>query len=283
MTEADLIRKPFFWLSLALILLFIFAFSLPDNRLHIIFCQVGQGDAILINYKDKQILVDGGPNKDVLNCLGRNMPFWDRNLEMVILTHPEKDHFTGLIDVFENYKIDYFVSTEVSNNSLGFKEFQKVLLEENYLFYNPQEGDRIKIDSLEFLFLWPRLKMDDENYTGNSLNEISVVFQLSFKKFDVLFTGDISSKTEESLEVSEIEILKVGHHGSKYSTSNIFLDKIKPKLAVICVGKNSFGHPHPDALDRLKKRSIKTLRTDESEVRVITNGYHYQIFPSLLE
>lgn len=277
MTEVDLIRKPFFWLSLVLILLFIFAFSLPDNRLHITFCQVGQGDAILISHKNKQILVDGGPNKDVLNCLGKNMPFWDRNLEMVILTHPEKDHFTGLIDVFENYKIDYFISTEVSNNSLGFREFQKVLLEENTLSYNSQKGDRIKIDPLEFLFLWPELKMNDKNYTGKNLNEISVVFQLSFKKFDVLFTGDISSKTEESLEVSEVEVLKVGHHGSRYSTSNNFLDKIKPKLAVICVGKNSFGHPHPDVLGRLGKRFIKTLRTDDGEVIIVSNGYNYQI------
>lgn len=283
MTEADLIRKPFFWLSLALILLFIFIFSLPDNRLYITFCQVGQGDAILISYKNKQILVDGGPNKDVLNCLGKNMPFWDRNLEMVVLTHPEKDHLTGLIDVFKNYKIDYFISTEVSNSSLGFKEFQRIILEEKPFLFNPQKGDRIKINPLELLFLWPEFKMSDKNYTGKDLNETSVVFQLSFKEFDVLFTGDISSKIEEVLEVSEVEVLKVAHHGSSYSTSNNFLDKIKPKLAVICVGKNRFGHPTTEVLERLKKHSIKVLRTDKSEIKIITDGYYYQVSPSLLE
>jgi len=277
MTEADLIRKPFFWFSSALILLFIFIFSLPDNRLYITFCQVGQGDAILISYRNKQILVDGGPNKDVLNCLGKNMPFWDRNLEMVVLTHPEKDHLTGLIDVFKNYKIDYFISTEVSNSSLGFRELQKVLLEENSFSYHPQKGDRIRISPLELLFLWPELKMNDKNYTGKSLNETSFVFKLSFEKFDVLFTGDIPSKIEEVLEVAEVEVLKVAHHGSNYSSSNIFLDKIKPKLAVICVGKNRFGHPTAEVLERLKKHSIKTLRTDKGEVKIISNGYGYQI------
>jgi len=278
MDETQLAKKPFFWLSLSFILLFAFIFSLPDERLYLVFCQVGQGDAILISHKNNQVLVDGGPNKDVLDCLGENMPFWDRNLEMIILTHPEKDHFTGLIDVFRNYHVDYLVSTEVSNDSLGFKEFQKVVLEKKPFFYNPQKGDRLKIGCLDFLVLWPESKMNDKNFLGKNLNDTSLVLQLSFGKLDVLLTGDISSQIEKLLELSEVEILKVGHHGSRYSTSEEFLVKIKPKLAIICTGKNHFGHPHPDVLERLENSLIRVLRTDkDGSVKIVSDGKNYHV------
>jgi len=275
MKEANLLKKPFFWLFLTFVLILMFVLSLPDGNLHLTFCQVGQGDAILISFKNNQILIDGGPDKKVLDCLSKNMPFWDRTIEMVILTHSEKDHLTGLIDVFKRYQVEQLVSNSVSNNSLAFKEFQKAVLEEKALFYAPQKGDKFLVDAVQFEVLWPEYKVTDKNWQGNNLNEISIVLEFSFGKFDVLFTGDISSKIEQQLELSEVEVLKVSHHGSKFSTSEEFLEKIRPELAIICVGKNRFGHPTTEVLKRLEKYLIKTSRTDEGVVRIVSDGYGY--------
>ncbi len=102
-----------FSLILVLSVVWLAVITFPDNNLHIIACDVGQGDAMLLTYKNFQVLIDGGPNSKVLPCLSGHMPFWDRQIEVVILTHPEADHFIGLIDVFKNYKIKYFLANQV--------------------------------------------------------------------------------------------------------------------------------------------------------------------------
>ncbi len=276
MLEIKFFKNPLFWLFLSLILIWIAFLSLPDRNLHLIFCKVGQGDATLISYRQTQILVDGGPDNSVLDCLAKNMPFWDRNLEMIVLTHPEADHFTGLIEVASRYQIDYFlVNRHLNVSSLGFQKLEELI--DNYKIknYAPKKGDKININPMQLSFLWPPKEMDD----FKNLNDSSLVFYLDFGQFKALLTGDISSKIEEQLNLKglkEIDLLKVAHHGSKFSTSDYFLSQIKPKLAVICVGKNSFGHPHPDVLERLKQKGISYLRTDrESQIEVITDGYNW--------
>lgn len=276
MRETELLKKPIFWLVLALILIWTAVFSLPDKRLHLVFCDVGQGDAILVSYRTTQILIDGGPDNRVLNCLSGNMPFWDRTIEMVILTHPEKDHLTGLIDVFKRYQIEQFVSNSVSSESLVFNKFQEAVLEERALSYAPQKGDKFLVDGVQFRVLWPEYKVTDENWQGNSLNEISIVLELSFANFDILLTGDISSKVEEQLELAEVEVLKVAHHGSKFSTSEDFLKKIKPRLAVISVGKDRFGHPTEEVIRKLRDLDIRILRTDkDGEIEIVSDGQRW--------
>ena len=276
MLEIKFFKNPLFWLFLSLILIWIAFLSLPDRNLHLIFCKVGQGDATLISYRQTQILVDGGPDNSVLDCLAKNMPFWDRNLEMIVLTHPEADHFTGLIEVASRYQIDYFlVNRHLNVSSLGFQKLEELI--DNYKIknYAPKKGDKININPMQLSFLWPPKEMDD----FKNLNDSSLVFYLDFGQFKALLTGDISRKIEEQLilkGLKEIDFLKVAHHGSKFSTSDYFLSQIKPKLAVICVGKNSFGHPHPDVLERLKQKGISYLRTDrESQIEVITDGYNW--------
>lgn len=258
MKELEILKKPLFWLILILILLWGAVFSLPDKQLHLVFCDVGQGDAILISYLQTQVLIDGGPDNKILGCLSKNMPFWDRQIEMVILTHPEEDHAGGLINVFERYGVRYFVS-----NGLG--KSSTVLV---------KAGDQIKIGSLHFLVLWP-----PKDYEINKeLNDSSVVLKLSFGHSQALFTGDISEKIEQQLDLEEIEILKVAHHGSKFSTSEEFLDKIKPKLAVISVGKNNFGHPTQEVLERLKQAGVKVLRTDQQgNIEIVSDGRGWHV------
>jgi len=274
MPEFKFFKNPAFWLFLTLTLIWLAFLSLPDNNLHLVFCQVGQGDANLITYRQTQILVDGGPDNSVLNCLADNMPFWDRKIEMVLLTHPEADHFTGLIEVVERYQVDYLLlNPDLQVSTDGFRELKTLI--DNYQIknYAPKKGDKIEIDPVLMSFIWPPRNLVE----FKNLNDSSLVFKLVFGQFEVLFLGDISSEIEDELEVDEVAVLKVAHHGSKFSTNESFLSKISPKIAVICVGKNRFGHPHPDVLNRLLKQNVKTLRTDQSEVEIISNGIDYQI------
>jgi competence protein ComEC len=280
------IIKVFFLLLLTLpFLLFV---SWPSSKLEFIACDVGQGDAILIQKGYTQVLVDGGPDNKVLECLTENMPFWDRKIEMIVNTHPEKDHFTGLLEVVSRYKVDGFLTTNLYNPSSGFKAFYNKVKEEDILVFTPFKGNKIKLEDFEFQVLWPEKnslqagiwdKEVDKKVLGEftakeiNFNDFSLVLHLRYKDFDAVLTGDIGIAQEKKIikefDFSDIEVLKIAHHGSKYSSSKEFLQAVDPKVAVICVGKNPWGHPRQEVLDLLKSLGIKTLRTDKDEVRLV--------------
>ena len=266
--EINLLKKPLFWLVLLLFLLWTAIFSLPDNKLHLIFCDVGQGDAILISYHQTQVLIDGGPDNRVLSCLSAHLPFWDRQVEMVVLTHPEADHFGGLIDVIKRYSVKYFVSSNSIKTTPAFQELQQQILQKKVLTYSLQEGGEIKIGLLDFLVLWPR-----KDFYDSELNNHSLVLKLVFNHFTALLTGDLSSKFENQLDLTPIEVLKIAHHGSQTSTSQNFLEKVKPKLSIISVGVNKFGQPSPEILNRLNNLKIRISRTDQNgEIEIVSDG-----------
>lgn len=285
----------YFLLSLFLSSLFFFW---PDNKLHLIICDVGQGDAILLQKRFTQVLIDAGPNKKVLECLSNNLPFWDKEIELIVNTHQEKDHLAGLVDVIERYSVNRIVINSLAPETEVFKKFQRQVLEKQIPVYSPKKGDKIKINELEFLVLWPEEKLGDlslwqEELTEKDykdthqvlgafsakMNETSIVLHLRYDKFDAFLTGDIGQDTEDRVEVPQgIEVLKIPHHGSKYSSGEVFLQKVKPALAVIGVGQNPWGHPTKEVLERLKTLGIKVLRTDQDgEVEIITNGQTWQV------
>jgi competence protein ComEC len=298
--ELVLLKKPIFWLMAALALVWVAIFQLPSRELHLIFCDVGQGDAILATFGDTQVLIDGGPNNKVLDCLSHNLPFWDRKIEAIVLTHPDADHLTGLIDVIKRYSVSQFVVNSIMVDSSGFREFREAVLEEGTKIYSPQAGDKIRVGPMGFAVLWPKKKLgnasiwqdqklaENDNlanadilgsatYSGET-NDTSIVLKLSYGDFDALLTGDISTKVDEQLDVSPVEVLKVPHHGSKYSTSEGLLEKLKPSLAIISVGKNSFGHPTSETLERLRARDIKILRTDQAgTIEIISDGKNWGV------
>lgn len=272
MSEAKILKEPLFWLSLFLILICWVLFSLPDGKLHLIFCDVGQGDAILIVHRQTQVLIDGGPDQKVLQCLDQNMPFYDRKIEMIVLTHPEQDHETGLIDVLERYNVRYFVSNGLRKSSATFWELEKVKEEKKVLSASVKTGDRIRIGPLDFSVLWP----SKESFSEKKPNEASVVLQLSFGHFDALLPGDISEKVEKKLDLKNVEVLKVAHHGSRFSTSTSFLEMIKPELAVISVGQNRFGHPTSEVLERLNQAQTRIVRTDKmGMIEIVSDGWQW--------
>ena len=267
------------------------AFSFPDQNLHLIFCDVGQGDAILVVKGKNQILIDSGPGEKVLSCLSEHTPFWDKTLELVILTHPEADHAGGLPSVIERYNVRELVSNSLVTDSGIFQKIREEVVSQKIPVYSPKAGDRIKIANLEIEILYPLEKQGDEivwkteestqvlgAYTGN-LNETSIVGKLKYGNFDVLLTGDMGIKQEAEIEPGEIEVLKIAHHGSKYSSSQEFLEKISPDLAIISVGAtNRYGHPTSEVLKRLSDLAIKILRTDiNGEIEIVSDGKGWRL------
>jgi competence protein ComEC len=282
------LKSFFVALSLALALTLGAVFSLPDDKLHLIFCDVGQGDAILITKGTTQILIDGGPNQKVLTCLANHLPFWDRTIEMVVVTHPDNDHLGGLPDVIGRYNVTQLVSHSLVRDSAIFWTFRDEVIEKKISVYSPKAGDKIQLGGISLEILFPLEKLGDElvwqpeaetkvlgaySYPTNA-NDVSLVSLFSYGDFDALLPGDIGSQNEGVIETDkEIEVLKVAHHGSKYSTSEEFLARLDPDLAVISVGNNSFGHPTSEVLERLRNLGVEILRTDiNGEIEVVSDG-----------
>lgn len=289
-------------LTTGLILLFHFLSSLPDGKLHIVFCDVGQGDAAYIRFPDgRDMLVDGGPNDKVLECLGKHMPFWDHSLDLVVLTHPQNDHLQGLLSVIARYEIGAFVRSDIRNNSEGFDKLLKSL-ESRYVAQRlVTAGSRIGISGVNLQVVWPSreqianmsppvssvgVSLSDPggNILGVSigdLNDGSIVLWLTYRDFDALFSGDADTHVEprihdEALANSPVELLKVPHHGSKTGITKERIDKINPRIAVISVGKNSYGHPSPELLSGLANESRQVLRTDqEGDIEIVSDGEHW--------
>lgn len=259
--------------TLVLTFLFFTLFSLPDRSLHIIACSVGQGDAILLTQKSTQVLIDGGPNNDVLSCLSKHMPFWDKEIELVVLTHPQTDHFTGLIEVFKNYQVDYFLENETKVSTQSYQVLKKVIGGSTTSVINPYTGLRLG-NSLFYLdILHPPSDFNSER----DINDYSIVLGLYFKNFSGLFTGDIEDKYSKLAAtglITKMNYLKVPHHGSKNGLTKDLLEAVSPDIAVISLGKNNrYGHPHLETLTLLNEKGIRILRTDEiGDVEVITDG-----------
>ena len=251
----DLILFSFFSLMVAF---FIFLFSFFDERTKIVFCNVGQGDGAYIRIKNKiDVMIDAGPDKSILSCLGKYMPFWDREIELAFLSHPNNDHYNGYFFIADRYKIDKFITVDTASLIVS-KTYKKLLQKILNKKIKIEEAVAGKIIWPGFNILWP-----PKNFASNNDNDFSSVIL-----FDgVLFTGDASPFVLGRLShstIGKVDILKVPHHGSKNGLTKKFLDLADPSTAVISVGKNnSYGHPSKEVLDMLKAKNIKIRRTDE--------------------
>jgi competence protein ComEC len=244
-------------------LVVIFGLTLPSKKGEVVVCDVGQGDAILAVYKNIQILIDTGPdNKKVLTCLENHMPFWDKQIEIVILTHGDSDHVGGLNDVLKSYKVDQFFSNGLLDKKIEQKIYSKKI----------GQNDVISTNMFDFEVVSPD-KNDKNLVDGNSASVVGYLDYKGDEKWSMLMTGDMDLETEQRLVwrkiiTKTVDVLKVSHHGSETATGEEILDVLKPKLAVISVGKNNrFGHPRKEVLERLKERNIEVRRTDaEGEI-----------------
>ncbi len=275
--------------------------TLPDGKLHLVFCDVGQGDGIYVRFPDgHDMVVDGGPNTNILGCLGRHMPFWDRDIDIVVLTHPQKDHLQGLISVFERYTVHHFMRSDVTNESDGFIKLMEASKSEGSAERLAQSGQRIGIGNVTLSVLWPTAAqiafMRPVNTPGGNVlgvsagnvNDASVVLKVSYGAFDALLTGDADSRVDTSLsavippESDGLEVLKVPHHGASTGMNDAFFEKIsrvsKNAVAVISVGKNTFGHPSLEIIKRLEKIGYTIVRTDEhGDIEVVSDGKTWNV------
>jgi competence protein ComEC len=253
----------FLFFALAIIFGFII-FRTNQNNLTVNFLDVGQGDSILISQGKKQILIDGGPSgQKMMEKLGTYVPFWDREIEVIVITHPDSDHIEGLVNVLQNYQVDAIIETDVSSESAVYAKLQDLIKEKNIQKIKGERGIKIKFSEKNELEI---LNSEDENAVAQKeTNSSSLVSKLAVGDEKFLFMGDLPSEKESSLFGLDISanVLKIAHHGSKYSTSAEFLDKVNPQDTVISVGKNNrYGHPNLETLDRLKNKKINIFRTD---------------------
>lgn len=232
------------------------------------FFDVGQGDAIFVEAPNgNQILIDGGPGERVLSKVGRRLPFWDRSIDLVILTHPHADHISGLVEILKRYDIEVVGESGAEYESAQESEWERTIEEKHIRTLTLRAGDRIHIaDGLTLDVLAPFRDVSGD--TPNEIHDSMVVIRLSVGDSHILFTGDAEDSTERELTFFgmpiDADILKVGHHGSKTSTVQEFLETVSPTYAVVSSGRgNQFGHPHPDVVGRLKAFGVTILRTDE--------------------
>lgn len=286
------------WLVVAVLSLIFSVWSQrPDGDLHVVFCDVGQGDAILILMDDFQMVVDGGPGGEgLMSCLGEYMPFWDRRVEVVLNTHPQKDHLGGLDELLQTYRVDRVIINGVFGGGKDGERLRELIGEKGVEVVLPRANDSLSMGSLQFDILWPqervgstmawsdplREDLSSEMVLGKNsdVNIVSVVGVLRYGDFEVMLTGDIGFDEEQQLvdsgRLMEVDVLKVAHHGSRYSSSSEFIGLVRPKIAVIQVGENRFGHPTGEVLERLKGVGARVLRTDlNGSVEIVSDGESY--------
>lgn len=253
-----------------LYLLFSFIVAAFDKRTLVVFCDVGQGDAAYIRIKNSfDIVVDAGPDKKVLDCLGKHMPFYDRKIEMAFLSHPQKDHYGGFVYILERYQIERFIMSPADNKNQTFNDLDRALQLEKAVVKPYYSGTRLKIGSETSLnFLWP-----DKEYimrlikSKTDVNNFSQIFILREGSTTVLFTGDATPEVLNILSeqsIPQVKILKVPHHGSKNGLNSKFLKLADPDISVISSGKNnSYGHPSFSIIEMLQASKTKIRRTDK--------------------
>ncbi|TET18292.1 MAG: DNA internalization-related competence protein ComEC/Rec2 [Dehalococcoidia bacterium] len=264
----------------AAILVSVAAATMPDNNLHISLLAVGQGDAILIQKGNQQVLVDGGPSPQAISLeLGKKMPFWDRTIELVVLTHPSADHVTGLVEVLNRYKVKQALYPDLDYDSSIYDEWLRLVKAKNSECTIAQAGQQIDLgDGVVIKVLNPQLPLLSD--TESDIDNNGVVLRISMDKVSFLLTADIQEEAEFELMAHRASlnstVLKVAHHGSDTSTTPEFLAVVNPKVAVISVGEdNPFGHPTPEVMARLKEKvgSENIYRTDEQgTIEFITDG-----------
>ena len=249
--------------------LFIFFNNYFDERTKIVFCNVGQGDGAYIRIKNKiDIIIDAGPDKSILSCLGKYMPFWDREIELAFLSHPNNDHYNGYFFIADRYKIDKFITVNTYDLivSKTYKKLLKKISDKNIPLLFGVSGDKISVAGDDIAIYWP-----PKGFNSANDNDFSSVIAFRCRGASrpaqtILFTGDASPFVLGRLShgaIGKIDILKVPHHGSKNGLIKKFLDLADPLVAVISVGKNnSYGHPHQKILDMLKAKNVKIRRTD---------------------
>jgi len=242
-----------------LALLVLILVNWPDDKTRVVFCDVGQGDGALIEKGNFQMIIDAGPdNQKMGSCLSKYMPFWDKKIEVAIISHWDADHSGGLVKLAKVYRIERLMSASQPD-----KKYEQISYTDKLI-----AGDVVRADEISFEVLSPAEYSDSSE---QDKNENSVVGVLNYKLNRILFLGDATAEVEERLvfrqaqDLNGINIIKISHHGAGTATSETLVRAIKFDWAVISVGKNNkYGHPNSEVINRLNEAGVKILRTDKA-------------------
>lgn len=254
-------------------------FHTPQSQLRVSILDVGQGDSILVTGPTGiQMLVDGGPDRSVLRQLPKEMSLLDRSIDLVVETHPDQDHIAGLTDVFDRYRISYFLSPGIEGTTATAHGLEHaVSVEPDAHAFIARRGMRIHLGSGAYAdVLYP-----DHDVSHGETNDGSIVIHLVYGGTSFMLTGDAPSEVETriiALDGADGElpstVLKAGHHGSKYSTSDAWLAALNPQFVAISAGEgNRYGHPNPETVARIKSEGAQVISTIESgTIHFVSDG-----------
>lgn len=253
-----------------------------DSLLKVYFLDVGQGDAIFIEAPNgNQVLIDGGPDNSVLQQLGKIMPLNDHSIDLVVLTHPHTDHVNGLIEVLKRYSVARIMESHENYPGGSYAEWDKIKTQAEVT--QARAGQIVDLGrGVTLQVLYPYVEAPQDHPLKNA-HESMVVTRLVYGDESVMLTGDMEAPVERELVDKGVDVsakfLKVGHHGSKTSTSEAFLNAVNPKLAFIEVGAgNRYGLPYHATLEHLDNHAIKYYRTDiDGSVELVLDGHNYLI------
>lgn len=244
------------------------------TNLKVYFLDVGQADSILIQNREKNMLIDAGNNKDGPKLVKYFKELGINRFDIIVGTHPHEDHIGGLDDIINNFEIGNIYMPRVSTTTATFEDVIDAISNKNLKVTTPIIGDTFRLGECDFTIL-------STGTDADNLNETSIVLKMKFGEKVFLFTGDATEKNEKEMLKMDIQadVLKVGHHGSRTSTSEEFLEKVNPTYAIISSEKgNSYEHPHKETLEKLKNKSVNIYRTDENgTILVKTDGKEIEI------
>lgn len=243
--------------------------KIDPNNLIIHFVDVGQGDCILISKNNEHVLIDAGNNEDGPLLVEYFKELGIKKFKYVIATHAHEDHIGGIDNVINNFDLGHYYMPDVITTTKTFEDVLDALLAKKKAFETPNIGDKFKLSDTEFEVLYLGSDKSD-------LNNTSIVLKLTYKNTTYLFMGDATDKVEKILinegKDLESDVLKVGHHGSQYSSTAAFLKQVSPRYAVIQVGQdNDYDHPKQITIDKLEKLKTLTYRTDKHGTIILTS------------
>ena len=263
----------------------VFIVKLPDGKLHFWALDVGQGDAILMILPDgNKVLIDGGPDDKVMSRLAEVLPFYDRTIELVILTHPHPDHMIGLIEVIKRYDVGRLVMTGIKYDYPGYDAFLETVAKKQVPVLFADGKKDLKFGEVILDLMFPLAPIQGQ-YFGN-VNNSSIVFRILYGRNKFLLQGDLEVEGEMQMVESGLDlrasVIKVGHHGSRTASSDDYLAKVLAEFAVIsCGAGNRYNHPHIETMRALKKYLVEVWRTDlDGTVEVASDGNVIEIRPS---
>lgn len=246
--------------------------AVTNGNLQVYYIDVGQADSILVQCDGQNMLIDAGTNEageDVVNFLKERQI---TKLDYLLGTHPHEDHIGGLDDVIDNFTIGTIYLPDIQTNTKTFEDVLDAAANKDLTITTPKVGDNFSLGQANLEVMSSIL--DEDN-----LNLSSLVLRMVYGENSFLFMGDAEVQNEQERNWPQTQILKVGHHGSDTSTSQEFLNQVKPEVAVISVGKdNSYGHPNQEILNRLQQMNVEVYRTDlDGTICISSDGKNYTV------